>query len=383
MKKTSQWKIPLFKINVSPSDVSAVTSVIKRGTDWACGPEITQFEKELSNYVGCKYSLTFNSGTSAGHAVLIALGLQNKEVMIPSLTFISTANWPLMTGNKPKFVDIEEETLGLDPIKIEKKISKITKVIMPVHYAGLPCKINEIRKIATENKIMLIEDAAESIGASTGKKKVGTFGEASIFSFAANKVLTSGEGGAVLTNSKKLFEKLKLIRSHGRLISENYFSSIKKPNYVTLGYNWRMSSITAALALSQLKRLDHLIKKRQNNAKYLTDKLKKYSQIKFHSAPKGYVHVHQLFTIILPNQKIRDKMIQFLATKGIMSKVFFVTIHETKFYKNLKHSYNDLPITEKTCQRILSLPMYPDLTKTEMDFISDSISDFFDSYKNI
>ena len=97
MKKTSQWKIPLFKINVSPSDVSAVTSVIKRGTDWACGPEITQFEKELSNYVGCKYCLTFNSGTSAGHAVLIALGLQNKEVMIPSLTFISTANWPLMT----------------------------------------------------------------------------------------------------------------------------------------------------------------------------------------------------------------------------------------------------------------------------------------------
>ncbi|SVE06782.1 uncharacterized protein METZ01_LOCUS459636, partial [marine metagenome] len=249
--------------------VSAVTSVIKRGTDWACGPEITQFEKELSNYVGCKYSLTFNSGTSAGHAVLIALGLQNKEVMIPSLTFISTANWLLMTGNKPKFVDIEEETLGLDPIKIEKKISKTTKVIMPVHYAGLPCKINEIRKIATENKIMLIEDAAESIGASIGKKNVGTFGEASIFSFAANKVLTSGEGGAVLTNSKKLFEKLKLIRSHGRLISENYFSSIEKPNYVTLGYNWRMSSITAALALSQLKRLDHLIKKRQENSKYL------------------------------------------------------------------------------------------------------------------
>ena len=180
-----------------------------------------------------------------------------------------------------------------------------------------------------------------------------------------------------------MFEKLKLIRSHGRLIGGNYFSSIEKPNYVTLGYNWRMSSITAALALSQLKRLDHLIKKRQNNAKYLTDKLKKYSQIKFHSAPKGYVHVHQLFTIILPNQKIRDKMIQFLATKGIMSKVFFVAIHETKFYKNLKHSYNDLPITEKTCQRILSLPMYPDLTKTEMDFISDSIGDFFDSYKNI
>ncbi len=267
MKKTSQWKIPLFKINVSPSDVKSVTNVIKRGTDWADGKEITQLEKELSKYIGCKYCLVFNSGTSAGHAVLIASGLQNKQVMIPSLTFISTANWVLMAGAHPKFIDIEEQTLGLDPIRIEEKITKTTKAIIPVHYAGLPCKINEIKKIARENKITLIEDAAESIGATVGKKKVGTFGEASIFSFAANKVLTSGEGGAVLTNSKKLFEKLKLLRSHGRLIKENYFSSIQKPNYVTLGYNWRMSSITAALALSQLKRLDYLIKKRQENQK--------------------------------------------------------------------------------------------------------------------
>ena len=382
MKKTSQWKIPLFKINVSPSDIKSVTNVIKRGTDWADGEEITQLEKELSKYIGCKYCLMFNSGTSAGHAVLIASGLQNKQVMIPSLTFISTANWVLMAGAHPKFIDIEEQTLGLDPIRIEEKITKTTKAIIPVHYAGLPCKINEIKKIARENKITLIEDAAESIGATVGKKKVGTFGEASIFSFAANKVLTSGEGGAVLTNSKKLFEKLKLLRSHGRLIKENYFSSIQKPNYVTLGYNWRMSSITAALALSQLKRLDYLIKKRQENAKYLASKLKKYSEIKFHSVPKDYVHVHQLFTIILPNQKTRDSLIKFLAAKGIMSKVFFVAIHETKFYKNLGYTYDDLTITEKICQRILSLPMYPDLTKTEMDFISDSVGEFFNSYKN-
>ena len=382
MKKTSQWKIPLFKINVSPSDIKSVTNVIKRGTDWADGEEITQLEKELSKYIGCKYCLMFNSGTSAGHAVLIASGLQNKQVMIPSLTFISTANWVLMAGAHPKFIDIEEQTLGLDPIRIEEKITKTTKAIIPVHYAGLPCKINEIKKIARENKITLIEDAAESIGATVGKKKVGTFGEASIFSFAANKVLTSGEGGAVLTNSKKLFEKLKLLRSHGRLIKENYFSSIQKPNYVTLGYNWRMSSITAALALSQLKRLDHLIKKRQENSKYLASKLQKYSQIQFHSVPKGYVHVYQLFTIILPNQKIRDNLIKFLAAKGIMSKVFFAAIHETKFYKNLGYTYDDLTTTEKICQRVLSLPMYPDLTKTEMDFISDSVGEFFNSHKN-
>tara|TARA_Y100000996_G_C22525737_1_gene644355 strand:- start:965 stop:1726 length:762 start_codon:yes stop_codon:yes gene_type:complete len=250
---------------------------------------------------------------------------------------------------------------------------------MPIHYAGLPCKINEIKKIASENHIPLIEDAAESIGASIKNKKVGTFGEASIFSFAANKVLTSGEGGAVVTNSKPLFEKLKLIRSHGRSLKENYFASIQNPNYVSLGFNWRMSSITAALALSQLNRLDSLIKMRQKNAKYLIKKLQKFKEITFHSTPKDYVHVYQLFTIMLPNTKTRNELSNFLTKKGIMSKVFFVAIHKTNFYKKLKSNYSDLSTTENICDRILSLPMYPDLKETEMDLISKSIEEFFSS----
>jgi len=379
MKKTNQWKIPLFKINVTKSDIDSVTNVVKRGTDWACGQEIEQLENKLSNYIGTKYCLVFNSGTSAGHAVLHALDIKNKHVIVPSLSFIATANWPLMVHAKPQFCDIENETLGMDPSKIQEKISKNTKVIMPIHYAGLPCKINEIKKIASENKIPLIEDAAESIGASIKNKKVGTFGEASIFSFAANKVLTSGEGGAVVTNSKSLFEKLKLIRSHGRSIKENYFASIQNPNYVSLGYNWRMSSITAALALSQLQRLDTLIKMRQKNAKYLIKKLQKFKEITFHLSPKDYVHVYQLFTIMLPNTKTRNELSNFLTKKGVMSKIFFVAIHKTNFYKKLKSNYGDLSTTEDICDRILSLPMYPDLKETEMDFISKSIEEFFSS----
>jgi len=379
MKKTSQWKIPLFKINVTKSDINSVTNVIKRGTDWACGQEINQLENKLSNYIGTKYCLVFNSGTSAGHAVLHALNIKNQQVIVPSLSFIATANWPLMVGAKPQFCDIENSTLGMDPSKLQQKITKNTKVIMPIHYAGLPCKINEIKKIASENHIPLIEDAAESIGASIKNKKVGTFGEASIFSFAANKVLTSGEGGAVVTNSKPLFEKLKLIRSHGRSLKENYFASIQNPNYVSLGFNWRMSSITAALALSQLNRLDSLIKMRQKNAKYLIKKLQKFKEITFHSTPKDYVHVYQLFTIMLPNTKTRNELSNFLTKKGIMSKVFFVAIHKTNFYKKLKSNYSDLSTTENICDRILSLPMYPDLKETEMDLISKSIEEFFSS----
>ena len=382
MKKTNQWKIPLFKINVTKSDITSVTNVIKRGTDWACGPEINNLEDELSKYVGSKYCLVFNSGTSAGHAVLHALNIKNKQVIVPSLSFIATANWPLMVGAKPQFCDIENETLGMDPSKLQQKITKNTKVIMPIHYAGLPCKINEIKKIASDNHLPLIEDAAESIGASIKNKKVGTFGEASIFSFAANKVLTSGEGGAVLTNSKSLFEKLKLIRSHGRSIKENYFASIQNPNYVSLGYNWRMSSITAALALSQLCRLNILIKKRQKNAKYMINKLKEFKDITFHTTPKDYVHVYQLFTIILKNKKMRDELSNFLTKKGIMSKIFFVAIHKTKFYRSLKSNYSDLSTTEDICDRMLSLPMYPDLKETEIDLIHKSIGEFFSSRSN-
>ncbi len=379
MKKTNQWKIPLFKINVTKSDIDAVTNVIKRGTDWACGQEIIQLETKLSKYVGTKYCLVFNSGTSAGHAVLDALKIKNQQVIVPSLSFIATANWPLMVGAKPTFCDIENQTLGMDPSKIQEKISKKTKVIMPIHYAGLPCKINEIKKIASDNKIPLIEDAAESIGASIKNKKVGTFGEASIFSFAANKVLTSGEGGAVVTNSKSLFEKLKLIRSHGRSLKENYFASIQNPNYVSLGYNWRMSSITAALALSQLTRLNILIKMRQKNAKYLIKKLQKFKEITFHLTPKDYVHVYQLFTIMLPDTKTRNELSNFLTKKGVMSKIFFVAIHQTNFYKKLKSNYGDLSTTEDICDRMLSLPMYPDLKEIEMDFISKCIEEFFSS----
>src|SRR3989344_4049287 len=211
--------------------------------NWTLGPEVEEFEKKLANYVGTDYCVTFNSGTSAGHAALIAIGIKPKEeIIVPSFTFIATANMALMVNAKPKFVDIEEQTLGLDPAQVEQSITKKTRTILPIHYAGLPCKIDEIAIIAKKKKIPLIEDAAESLGARIGNKMVGTFGGISIFSFAGNKTLTTGEGGALTTNSKKLFEKLKLIRSHGRLDKQNYFSSINKSDYVSLGYNWRMSS---------------------------------------------------------------------------------------------------------------------------------------------
>ncbi len=374
------WKIPLYKVYADNDDVKSVSSVINRGMDWAIGPEIEQFEKLLASYVGSKYCLTFNSGTSAGHATLIAFGIKpNDEIIIPSFTFIATANWVQMVKAKPKFVDIEEDTLGLDPDKVKLAISRKTKMIMPVHYAGLPCKIDKIRNIARKHKIPLIEDAAESLGAKINKQNVGTFGDLSVFSFAGNKILTTGEGGAITTNSKKIYEKLKLIRSHGRSINQNYFSSNELPKYVTLGYNWRMSSMTAALGISQLNKFEKMVNLRRKHAKYLSSKLSKYKEITIPNEPNGYRHVYQLYTILLNNSKIRNELAKFLSKKGIMTKIFFEPIHHTTFYKNLGYGkLTELSITEKTYERILTLPMYPGLTREELNFICDSVTEFIE-----
>lgn len=377
MKK---WKIPLYRVHVDKDDLNFVSKVVKRGMDWANGPEILTFEKNLANYVDTKYCVTFNSGTSALHASLIAANINKKnEVLVPSFSFIATVNSTLMVDALPKFVDIENDTFGIDPKKISKSITKKTKAIIPIHYAGLPCKIEEICKISKKHNLLVVEDAAESLGATIKNKKIGSFGDLSIFSFAGNKVLTTGEGGAVVTNSNKLFHRLVLIRSHGREESSNYFSSIKNPEYVILGYNWRMSSITAALANSQLGKLEKLIRMRRKNAAYLTLNLQKFDEIQTPLEPKGYRHVYQMYSIRLSNSKLRDDLSKFLAKKGIMTKIFFNPIHKSKFYKMNKVKINpSLKVTEKLAKEILTLPMYPDLTKEELNYICESIGEFLE-----
>ena len=286
------WKIPLYKIYTDDEDVNLITKIVKRGDRWAIGPEIEEFENALKNYVGTNYCLTLNSGTSALHATLLSYGLQkNDEIMIPSFSFISTANSVLFVNSKPVFADIEETTFGIDPNHLNSKITSKTKAIMPMDYGGLSCQIEKIKEIANKNNLLLIEDAAECLGSSINGKKVGSISNSSIFSFCGNKVLTTGEGGAVVTNSKEVYEKIKLIRSHGRHDLKNYFSNPENSTYVGLGYNWRMSSITAALGLSQLSKLDKIIEMRQKVANYITNKLQKFSDIITPKIPEGHDHI--------------------------------------------------------------------------------------------
>ena len=378
--KTTKWKIPLYRVFTDENDIKQISNVIKRGMDWAIGPEIEKFESSFAQYIGRKYCIAFNSGTSAGHAALIALGINAKsEVIVPSFTFISTANWPLMVQASPKFADIEMQTYGMDPKDLESKISKKTKAVIPIHYGGLPCKINEIKEISNKNKFYLIEDAAESFGASLNGRKIGSFGTVSIFSFAGNKILTTGEGGALCTDSKELYEKIKLIRSHGRQLHSGYFSSMQDHDYFSLGYNWRMSSITAALGLSQLDKIEKIIEMRRNNAKYYQSKLKNIKEISLQEELPGFKHVYQFYPILLRNSTVRTKLMNFLASKGIMTRVFFKPVHKTMFFSKIGYGSLNLPNTEKISKQILALPMFPTLQKEEIDYIIDTITKFFES----
>lgn len=371
------WKIPLFKIYWDKKDVEAVTKVISSGMNWAIGPNIEKFEQALSKYLGTKYTLVFSSGTSGLHSLMLAYCLgPGQEVIVPSFTFVATANAPLFVGAKAVFADIEEKTFGLDPEKVEKRISKRTRAIMPVHYGGCPCKINQLKKLAQKYNLILIEDAAESLGAKIRDRKVGTFGDAAIFSFCAPKVITTGEGGAVVTNSKQIYEKLKLIRSHGRAETANYFSSNQCMDYIALGYNFRMSNITAILGLSQLKKIDRIIKLRRQRAKYLTDKLSGMEEIILPSDPKDYFHLYQMYTIKVREKLIRDCLKDYLGKRGIMAKVYFEPVHLTSFYKNSNCGIK-LPVTEKVSNEVLTLPLYPEMTKKEMDYVAKNIKSFF------
>ena len=235
-----------------------LSNVIKRGTYWVTGPEIREFEKKIEDYFNVEYVVTFNSGTSALHTVLLAYGITTGEIIVPSISFISTANCVILAKAKPIFAEIEEETIGLDSEDVKEKITNKTRAIIPVHYGGKVCKnIVDLKEIADDNNLILIEDNAESFGAKFNNKFTGTFGHAGMLSFCQNKIITTGEGGAICTDDEKIYKKLLLIRSHGRVEQPgtNYFSNIYEMDYIQVGYNYRIPTMCAALGISQLEKI--------------------------------------------------------------------------------------------------------------------------------
>ena len=376
--ETNDWKIPLYKIYTDDEDVQLITKIVRRGSNWAIGPEIEEFEESIKNYVGSDYCLTLNSGTSALHASFLAYGFgTGDEILVPSFTFVSTVNATRFVNANPVFSDIETNTFGLDSESINSKITSKTKAVVPMDYGGSSCDINSIKKITEENNLKLIEDAAEGLGSSVNGKKVGSLSDLAIFSFCGNKVLTTGEGGAIVTNSKEVYNKIKSIRSHGRLDNISYFNNPSDAEYVGVGYNWRMSSITAALGISQISKLDKLIKMRQENASFISQQISKHKQIQ---VPQNPENIYQMYSILLENNKLRNALQKFLLEKKIFCKIYFQPIHLMDYYiRHFKDEKISLPMTESVSERILTLPLYPNMNNEEKQYLVDCINEFFEN----
>ncbi len=379
----SKKKYPLFDIYWDDEDVNSVTKIIKRGSYWATGPEIREFENKLEEFFDMEYVVTFNSGTSALHALLLAHGITSGEVIVPSMSFISTANCVILAGATPIFAEIEYETLGLDSNNVEKKINNKTKAIMPMHYGGKVCKnIQILRELADDHNLILIEDNAESFGAKFQDKLAGTIGHAGMLSFCQNKIISTGEGGAICTNNKDIYVKLLLIRSHGRVEQPgmNYFSNINEMDYIQIGYNYRMTTMCGALGISQLKKIDKIIELRRKIGKYYDENLKNIPQIQIIPELNGFKNVYQLYSILLKNPDKRKDLQNFLLEKGIYTKIYFSPIHLKSFYREkFGFKRGTLPITEEISDKILTLPMSLRFSSEDQDFIINNVKTFFNS----
>ncbi|MEK6949700.1 MAG: DegT/DnrJ/EryC1/StrS family aminotransferase [Nanoarchaeota archaeon] len=362
--------IPIAKPYIGEEEINAVVSVLKSGII-AQGPKVMELEEKFAKLCGAKYAVAVNSGTAALHSSLYVTGIkEGDEVITTPFTFIATANTILMQRARPVFADIDEETFNINPEKIREKITRKTKAIMTVDLYGQPCDYDEIKEISRKNKLILIEDAAQSVGAEYEGTKTGNLGDIAGFSFYATKNIACGEGGIITTNNKEYAENAKLFRQHGRSKMSSY-------EYVNLGYNYRTTDISAAIMLEQLKKLDFINKKRIENASYLSKGLQKIKGIQVPIIKNGRKHVFHQYTIRVDGFKLsRDKLLEHLTEKGIGNGVYYPKpLHLLGHYKVFGCKKGDFPVAEKACDEVLSLPVHPYLTKEQMDTIINTIAE--------
>ncbi|MEM2970860.1 MAG: DegT/DnrJ/EryC1/StrS family aminotransferase [Candidatus Bathyarchaeia archaeon] len=362
----------MIQVNVSQigkEEIEAVVKVLESGVlthGLGAGPMVTKFEKEFAKFVGAKHAIAVNSGTAALHAALLAVGIKHgDEVILPSFTFVATAEAVVLAGAKPVFVDINPETYTLSPEKVEKAITKKTKVIIPVDLYGLSADIQPIKEIADKHGLAVIEDAAQAHGATYKGKPAGAFSDVACWSFYASKNMTTGEGGMITTDNSELAEKIWFIRSHGE--KEKYKS-------LMLGHNYRMTEIQAALGIVQLEKLPKFLVKRRENAEKLTRILEKTEKLELPKTPLGYTHSWYLYTVRLKYAKgeERDRLVEELRRKGIGAAVYYPTpVHLMPYYA--KFGRYRLPKTEKAAKQVFSLPVHPGVTIEQIGFIGEEL----------
>jgi len=361
--------IPINAPQIGREEIDAVIKVLKSGvltTGLGKGPNVEKFEKAFAEFVKAKHAVAVNSGTAALHSALLAIGVsKGDEVILPSFTFVATAEMVVLAGAKPVFVDIDPTTYTVNPEKIEEAVTEKTKVIIPVDLYGLSADMQVIKEIAEKHDLKIIEDAAQAHGALYKGEPPGKFADIACWSFYASKNMTTGEGGMLTTENEEYAEKLRYIRSHGEKVK--YRSHM-------LGHNYRMPEIEAAIGYVQLKKLPSFLEKRRRNAEILTEKLKENDRIQLPSEPEGYRHSWYLYTIRLKNADTdqRNSFAEELRKRGIGVGIYYhIPIHLMPYYRQFGEY--KLPETERAANQVLSLPVHPGVSEEQASFIAETV----------
>ena len=373
-------RIPLSSPDITEQDIEAVTGVL-RTSSLSLGPKVREFERAISRYVGASDAIAVNSGTSGLHLCIRALGItEGDEVLVPSFTFIAVANAVRYEKATPVFVDIDPQTLNLDPSLLEAAITPRTRAIIVVHTFGCPADLSSILQIASRRGLFVIEDACEALGAEYQGRKVGVFGDVGVFGFYPNKQITTGEGGAVVTRHPELAVKLRALRNQGRTDSEDWFQ------HSQLGYNYRISDINCALGIEQLKRIDSILDRREAIAREYSRILSGNPELILppmsvpHRKISWFVYVVRLSGRF--DQAQRDWVFQEMKLRGIALGRYFAPIHLQTIYQSPDRPQATLPVTEFQAFRALALPFFNRIQKEEIAETSQALMELIRSAGN-
>lgn len=378
--------IPYGRQWIDEEDITAVANVLR--SNWlTTGPIVEVFEKAIAEYVGAKYAVAFSSGTAALHAAAFASNITKcTEVLIPPMTFVATANSVVYQGGTPIFVDVELDTLLIDPTKLENKINVKTKAIIAVDYAGQPCNYHALRDVARNNNLVLISDACHALGAKYCDQKVGSLADLTVFSFHPVKHITTGEGGMVVTDNLEYLNRMKRFRNHG--IESDYRQRAKTGTWyyemLDLGYNYRLTDIQCALGLSQLRKLPAWIKRRREIARHYDEAFANESCVTALKVNESAFHVYHLYVVKLSLERLkvdRAEIFSSLRNAGIGVNVHYIPVHLHPYYKtNFGTSLGLCPIAESAYEKIISLPMFPAMTDEDVNKVITEVRKVLRTY---